>query len=148
MLTVNDFIYGMAWDPPTKVRLCNCTKRSNKCPANRTVSAWLWSHKQTEKARARGRMLAAHGGRKILIARLKIAFAHTCQYCGARGDDKGVGADMGGFPLYWTIDRIRPDGDYSPQNITLACHGCNSAKQAKPLRRAVLSLEQAEASHV
>lgn len=66
------------------------------------------------------------------------AFLMECQYCNRHGDEAN-GPD--GKP--WHVDRLIPasrGGNYSPENITLACGSCNRAKGAKMAPTITLSL--------
>lgn len=57
------------------------------------------------------------------------AFMGVCQYCGHHGS-----RETGPDGKSWHIDRIVPGsrgGRYAPENVTLACHSCNSSKGAK-----------------
>lgn len=67
----------------------------------------------------------------VLRRAVILAFEQTCEYCKKTSDSRDLGPD--GKP--WHIDRVvagKRGGIYSPDNVTLACRGCNLKKKANP----------------
>lgn len=79
--------------------------------------------------------------RPSLKAETIKAFLATCSYCDRAGTET---ADPDGQP--WALDRIYPGkfgGEYTPENVTLACKRCNGVKGANwPLSQLPRSLAE------
>lgn len=74
-----------------------------------------------------------------LRRRVLAAFHLTCSYCKKAGDEKN-----GPDGRSWTVDRIVAGGPYEAENVTLACHSCNSGKCDRPAPSGTLSLAEVE----
>lgn len=149
-LTVDDFLDKTVWagrkrrDQPAK---CVCRPfTGRRCPVDLQIAIFLDRERQRQKNRERSRLRKAAG--PDFYDRVKRAFGYTCQYCGAVGNDVGVGPYRDGFPTggRWSIDRIDPGGIYEPANVTLACVPCNAGKQNRRLVGSVRSLADVEAA--
>jgi hypothetical protein len=70
------------------------------------------------------------------------AFCSTCQYCNKSGDET-----LGPDNRRWHVDRVIPGskgGEYTPDNVTLACATCNVRKKDKTVEIIPFVLSQRE----
>jgi hypothetical protein len=150
-LTVDDFIDKDSWAGRNKFpswQKCICHPMAWRCPALSRFADPLSREKQRQRSRERARLRKKAGA--DLFDRVKRAFNCTCEYCGVQGDEGGIGGQRKGYPAgtrerIWSIDRIVPGGDYSDDNVTLACLPCNTGKQRRRPTKAVRSLADVEA---
>lgn len=66
------------------------------------------------------------------------AFGYCCEYCHRAGT-----RELGPDDKPWNVDRVIPGkrgGIYTPDNVTLACRGCNAKKKANPAPDGVRTL--------
>lgn len=124
-------------------RKCHCDPYANKCPAIRSIRAFVDYRKRLDAQNMRQRSRKKHG---VSLERLLSAFGVTCQYCGEVGTLDGCGIRNGdNTVLPWTIDRVNSKLEYEPCNVTLSCFRCNASKCNRELRKPVLRLTEMEA---